>query len=225
MSSPWHMKLRAVQLLSIPRRLSQDSEGTLPLRFKWFPGSSVMILLLTVQAWVSSQNGPLDSVSLNSRVFTFYAVSPMHFVFEAGNYFYLIHYLSSYQEWLFHETKYQNFCLLPNLNLISFSFEPFFHCFLLAPICGICFPVMTATYLFNSAKIDLKSLKTFTVTRVFEYSVFASLPSPLFFSYPFRNTQNSLNLPVGLLLILQLEEKGIVCHFYFTIPLNITGLC
>lgn len=60
--------------------------------------------------------------------------------------------------------RYQNLCLLPDLNLNSFSFEPLFHCFLLALIGGICFPIIAATCLFKSAQIYLTSPKTFTVT-------------------------------------------------------------
>lgn len=84
----------------------------------------------------------IEMCSLNSKLFTFCAVTPLHFFFEEGNCFYLIHYLSSQQKWLFHEMKYQNLCLLLNLNLTSFNFEPLFHCFLLALIGGICFPIM-----------------------------------------------------------------------------------
>lgn len=119
--------------------------------------------------------------------------------------------------------KYQNLCLLPDLNLTNFNFEPLFHCFLLALIGGICLPAMTATYLFKSAKIHLRSLNT--LIPDFQYSVFLSLPSPLFSPCPFQNIQNSLNVTVGFLLILHLEEEAVVCHFYFAVLLNITGLC
>lgn len=85
--------------------------------------------------------------------------------------------------------NYQNLCLLLSLNLTSFSFEPLFHCLLMALMDGICFPIMTATYLFKLAKIDLISLKTFTVTQcspVFGICIFSFtsiFPMP-FSKYP-----------------------------------------
>lgn len=111
----------------------------------------------------------IEPCSLNSQAFTFCAVTPLHFFFEAGNYF-LFNPL-----FIFIAKEIISWNEVSKLGF-SFSFEPLFHCLLLALIGGICFPIMTATYLFKPAKIDLIPLRTFTVTQcspVFSICIFS----------------------------------------------------